>query len=198
MAVFSGTGGGILCSGAEPLPCCPFSLSKTSFSSSERVTGWRSTVHNSSGFSTGSAFPRDFRKAVGSEWRRREGLGLMAGLGLDEVSGLGELGVWTSGRGICKDNLLVRSWDTPKLDFGCNFQPSGSWPVMMDVGTEGGEKEKEVAEEDDGLKVSTEGHEYRLNEECGIGWGRRREISRCGGCGFFMGFSTIMSGKVSC
>lgn len=95
----------------------------------------------------------------------------MDGFGLNEGSGFGELGVWTSERKICKDSLLVRSWDNPELDFARNFQPSGSLPVMMEVGTEGGEGQKEVAEEGDGLMISMEGHECCSKEKSDAGWG---------------------------
>ena len=54
-----------------------------------------------------------------------------------------------TGRGICRDNLLVRDRAEVELDLGCNFQPRGSWPVMMDVCTGGGEEQDEVVEDED-------------------------------------------------
>lgn len=51
------------------------------------------------------------------------------------------------GRGICRDNLLVRAWQD--LDLGRNFQPRGSGPVMTDVWTGGGEEQEEVVEEEE-------------------------------------------------
>lgn len=54
-----------------------------------------------------------------------------------------------SGRGICRDSLLVRACEELELDLGCNFQPRGSWPVMTDVGTGGGEEQEEVEDEEE-------------------------------------------------
>lgn len=68
---------------------------------------------------------------------------LEVGSGLD--SGSGKM----TGRGICRDSLLVRDRGEVELDLGCNFQPRGSWPVITDVFTGGGEEQDEVEEEEE-------------------------------------------------
>lgn len=103
---------------------------------------------SSSGFVTGRGFPRDLRKADDSDWWRRGGLGLRGGLVLGEGSESGGLKSGITGRGICRDNLLVRVLAELKLDMGCTFQPRGSWPVMTDVGTGGGEEQEEEVEDE--------------------------------------------------
>lgn len=154
MEVLTGTVGGILCC------CTAFPSLKTSSDSSEWATGRRRTAQSSSSVTlvvTGAA--RDLRKAEESEWWRRNGLGLRGGFVLCEGSGLGvlsdgevragqDLGKMT-GRGICRDSLLVRARGEVELDLGCNFQPRGSWPVMTDVRTRGGEEQEEVVEEEE-------------------------------------------------
>jgi len=86
MAVFSGTGGGILRAGVV-VPCPGVVSQNTSSDSLEKVTGRRSTARSSSRVTTGRGLPGDLRKAEDSEWWRRKGLGLRAGLVLDEGSG---------------------------------------------------------------------------------------------------------------
>lgn len=54
-----------------------------------------------------------------------------------------------TGRGICRDSLLARARGEEELDLGRNFQPRGSWPVMTDVGTGGGEVQEQVEEDDE-------------------------------------------------
>lgn len=147
------------------------------------MTEWRWTAQSSSSVTTGTTgVARDRRKAEESEWRRRDGLGLTGGLVLCEGSGSevlsdGVIGVGLdlgsgkmTGRGICRDSLLVRVRREVELDLGCNFQPSGSGPVMTDVCTGGGEEQDGVVEdeqeeeeqEDDRLgegKIPMGGHE---------------------------------------
>lgn len=59
-----------------------------------------------------------------------------------------------TGKGICRDSLLT--WRV--LDFGRNFHPRGSGPVIRDVGTGGEEEQDDVEEEEE------DEWEYRLVE----------------------------------
>ena len=54
-----------------------------------------------------------------------------------------------TGRGICRDSLFMRARGEVELDLGCNFHPRGSWPVITDVGTGGGEEQEEVEDEEE-------------------------------------------------
>lgn len=159
MEVFSGTGGGILCGRGVTLTFSSLPLLKTSSDSSESATAWRRTAQSSSSVTTGRGVARDLRKAVESEWWRRDGLGLQGGFVLGEGSGLRALSSWElgaglvlglgkmTGRGICRDSLLARR--EVELDLGRNFQPRGSGPVMTDVWTGGGEEQEEVEDEEE-------------------------------------------------
>lgn len=55
--------------------------------------------------------------------------------------------VLASGKMTGRDSLLVRQEE--ELDFGRNFQPRGSGPVMADVWTGGGEGQEEVEDEEE-------------------------------------------------
>lgn len=94
------------------------------------------------------------RKAEDSEWVRRGGLGLRAGLGsrdggLEVGEGLDLSSGMVTRRGICRDSLLVRAREEDELHLGRNFQPRGSCPVMTDVCTGGGEEQDEEEEVDE-------------------------------------------------
>lgn len=70
--------------------------------------------------------------------------------------------------------------------------------MMTDVGTEVGEQQEELEEEEDDVDVwiPIGGQEYRLKEECEDVWSRRREALRSGGSGSFLLFLTRMTGGV--
>lgn len=161
MEVFSGTGGGVLHASVVTFTSSSFPSLKTSSDSSERETRRRCTPRSSSSVTAGRGVARGLRKAEESEWWRRGGLGLRGGLVLGEGSGLGVLSDWEleadpdlgsgkmTGREICRDSLLMRAWGDMELDLGRNFQPRGSWPVMTDVWTGGGEEQEEVEDEEE-------------------------------------------------
>lgn len=74
-------------------------------------------------------------------------MGFRGGLVLGNGSGFRELTSGIVGRGICRESLLARARGLSELDLGCNFQPRGSWPMINDVLTGGGEEQDEVVEE---------------------------------------------------
>lgn len=82
-------------------------------------------------------------------------MGLSSGLVVGEALGLGVSGAGMEGRGIWRESLLLRALWEELLDFGRNFQPRGSCPVMIDVFTGGGEEQEEDEEEEEEERCET-------------------------------------------